>query len=122
VFVWSRPPSPITDVKDVACVINYDLPNNIEDYIHRIGRTARAGASGTAYAFFTSKNAGKARELIDILEEAGQDVDPKLREFDHGSRGSCKSRFVSPLFLLVSVLSGHVFLVAEPYPRSLVSR
>lgn len=35
------------DVKDVAAVINYDFPNGVEDYIHRIGRTGRAGASGT---------------------------------------------------------------------------
>lgn len=34
------------DVKDVAAVVNYDFPNGVEDYIHRIGRTGRAGASG----------------------------------------------------------------------------
>jgi hypothetical protein len=32
-----------TDVKDIRCVINYDMPNTIEDYVHRIGRTGRAG-------------------------------------------------------------------------------
>ncbi|KAJ2760084.1 ATP-dependent RNA helicase dbp2, partial [Coemansia nantahalensis] len=36
------------DIKDVKFVINYDFPNNVEDYVHRIGRTGRAGASGTA--------------------------------------------------------------------------
>ena len=41
-----------TDVKDIKYVINYDLPNVIEDYIHRIGRTARAGATGIAYSLF----------------------------------------------------------------------
>lgn len=34
------------DVKDVAAVVNYDFPNGVEDYIHRIGRTGRAGATG----------------------------------------------------------------------------
>lgn len=34
------------DVKDVAAVINYDFPNGVEDYVHRIGRTGRAGATG----------------------------------------------------------------------------
>lgn len=34
------------DVKDVSAVINYDFPNGVEDYIHRIGRTGRAGATG----------------------------------------------------------------------------
>lgn len=40
------------DVKDIDYVINYDMPQNIEDYIHRIGRTARAGKSGTAISLF----------------------------------------------------------------------
>jgi ATP-dependent RNA helicase RhlB len=38
-------------IPDVQCVINYDLPNDKEDYVHRIGRTARAGASGDAISF-----------------------------------------------------------------------
>ena len=42
-----------TDVKDIGYVINYDMPNQIEDYVHRIGRTARAGATGTAISFIT---------------------------------------------------------------------
>jgi ATP-dependent RNA helicase DDX5/DBP2 len=43
------------DVKDVDLVINYDMPNSIEDYVHRIGRTGRAGAKGNAYSFITKK-------------------------------------------------------------------
>jgi len=34
------------DVKDISLVINYDMPNTVEDYVHRIGRTGRAGAKG----------------------------------------------------------------------------
>ena len=41
------------DVTDIKYVINYDFPNNTEDYIHRIGRTARAENTGTAYSLFT---------------------------------------------------------------------
>ena len=41
------------DVTDIKFVINYDFPNNTEDYIHRIGRTARAENTGTAYSLFT---------------------------------------------------------------------
>ncbi|AWB35372.1 DEAD/DEAH box helicase [Orrella marina] len=41
------------DVAGVPCVINYDLPFNAEDYVHRIGRTGRAGASGDAISFYT---------------------------------------------------------------------
>nr|CAB3471864.1 unnamed protein product [Digitaria exilis] len=62
------------DVKDVKYVINYDFPGSLEDYVHRIGRTGRAGAKGTAYTFFTAANARFAKELINILEEAGQKV------------------------------------------------
>ncbi|CAM8996797.1 hypothetical protein QQ045_006738 [Rhodiola kirilowii] len=66
------------DVKDVKYVVNYDFPGSVEDYVHRIGRTGRAGATGTAYTFFTAANARFAKELIAILEEAGQKVSPDL--------------------------------------------
>ncbi|KAH9327018.1 hypothetical protein KI387_007196, partial [Taxus chinensis] len=66
------------DVKDIKCVINYDFPGSLEDYVHRIGRTGRAGAKGTAYTFFTAANARFARELISILQEAGQTISPEL--------------------------------------------
>jgi superfamily II DNA/RNA helicase len=39
------------DIKDVTHVINYDAPTNYEDYIHRIGRTGRAGKTGIALTF-----------------------------------------------------------------------
>ncbi len=42
------------DVRNITHVLNYDYPNNSEDYIHRIGRTGRAGATGTAITFFTT--------------------------------------------------------------------
>ena len=55
------------DVKGANYVINYDF----QEYIHRIGRTGRAGAKGTALTFFTAGNTIFSRELICILEEAG---------------------------------------------------
>lgn len=67
-------------MSDIKFVINFDFPNNTEDYVHRIGRTARAERKGTAYSFFTSSNSKQAKELIDILREAKQEVDPKLIE------------------------------------------
>lgn len=42
------------DVRDITHVINYDYPNNSEDYVHRIGRTGRAGKNGTAITLFTT--------------------------------------------------------------------
>ena len=61
-------------------VINYDYPNNSEDYIHRIGRTGRKDTTGTAYTLFTSNNGAKAKDLINVLTEAKQVVNPKLQE------------------------------------------
>ena len=51
------------DIAELPCVINYDLPYNAEDYVHRIGRTGRAGASGDALSIFSSK---EERLLLDI--------------------------------------------------------
>ncbi|PQQ00476.1 DEAD-box ATP-dependent RNA helicase 20 [Prunus yedoensis var. nudiflora] len=73
------------DVKDIKCVINYDFPSSLEDYVHRIGRTGRAGATGTALTFFTHANAKFARELIKILQEAGQVVSPALAAMSRSS-------------------------------------
>jgi ATP-dependent RNA helicase DDX5/DBP2 len=69
------------DVKDIKCVINYDMPGQIEDYVHRIGRTGRAGASGESYSFFTADNANLARKLVDILKEANQQIPEALHGF-----------------------------------------
>ena len=78
----------ILDVEDVTYVINYDYPNSSEDYIHRIGRTGRSQRSGTAYAFFTPNNARQARDLISVLREANQTVNPKLAEFAAQTRNN----------------------------------
>jgi len=75
------------DVKDVKFVINYDFPNNVEDYVHRIGRTGRAGATGTAITFFTPDNAKCARDLVKVMREAMQEVDPQLEEMARLSGG-----------------------------------
>lgn len=68
------------DVEDVKYVVNFDYPNSSEDYIHRIGRTGRCQSAGTAYALFTPNNARQAKELIQVLEEAGQVINPALAE------------------------------------------
>ena len=54
------------DIEDIDLVINYDVPNDGEDYIHRIGRTARAASEGTAYTFITEKEQQKFA-LIETL-------------------------------------------------------
>lgn len=66
------------DVDDIKYVINFDYPNSSEDYVHRIGRTARASKRGTSYTFFTIGNARQAKDLIEVLKEAKQQINPKL--------------------------------------------
>merc|ERR1712187_842298 len=66
------------DVKDIKYVINYEFPTQIEDYIHRVGRTGRAGAMGSSYTFFTSDKFRHAKDLISVLKEANQPVPVEL--------------------------------------------
>ena len=77
-----------TDVDDVKFVINFDYPNCSEDYVHRIGRTGRSSRTGTAYTFFTPNNSKQAQDLIGVLTEANQVINPKLYELASSSRGS----------------------------------
>ncbi|CAI0456190.1 unnamed protein product, partial [Linum tenue] len=68
------------DVKDIRVVVNYDFPTGVEDYVHRIGRTGRAGATGIAYTFFGEQDAKYASDLIKVLEGASQKVPPEIRD------------------------------------------
>ena len=58
------------DVKGIELVLNYDLPDNAEDYIHRIGRTARAGAAGNAISFATPDQRGDVRNIERLMRAA----------------------------------------------------
>ncbi|KAL1531627.1 RNA helicase [Salvia divinorum] len=78
------------DVKDIRVVVNYDFPTGVEDYVHRIGRTGRAGATGEAYTFFGDQDARHASDLVKILEGANQNVPAELREM--ASRGGGMGR------------------------------
>jgi len=79
------------DVDDIRMVVNFDFPNDMESYIHRIGRTGRAGKKGIAVSFFVSqKNSRVARELVDILNRTQQTIPPELQSlssFSGGGRG-----------------------------------
>nr|XP_027200342.1 DEAD-box ATP-dependent RNA helicase 20-like [Dermatophagoides pteronyssinus] len=66
------------DIKDVKVVINIDMPMQIEDYVHRIGRTGRANATGESYTFFTDKNKSLCKALVGVLQDAGQEVPVEL--------------------------------------------
>ncbi|KAL0395703.1 UNVERIFIED_CONTAM: ATP-dependent RNA helicase-like protein DB10 [Sesamum calycinum] len=78
------------DIKDIRVVINYDFPTGVEDYVHRIGRTGRAGATGVAYTFFCDQDARHASDLVKLLEGANQNVPVEVR--DMASRGGGMGR------------------------------
>ncbi|KAF9615129.1 hypothetical protein IFM89_022059 [Coptis chinensis] len=79
------------DIPNVAHVINFDLPKDIDDYVHRIGRTGRAGKSGLATAFFNEGNLSMAKALTELMQEAKQEVPAWFSEYAqrpcHGGGG-----------------------------------
>ncbi|AQK90488.1 Putative DEAD-box ATP-dependent RNA helicase family protein [Zea mays] len=84
------------DIKDIRVVVNYDFPTGVEDYVHRIGRTGRAGATGSAYTFFGDQDSKYASDLVKILEGANQSVPPQLKEMAlRGGYGGRSRRWAS---------------------------
>ncbi|KAI4121237.1 MAG: hypothetical protein LQ338_006477 [Usnochroma carphineum] len=81
------------DVKNITHVLNYDYPNNSEDYVHRIGRTGRAGSKGTAITLFTTDNSKQARDLVAVLTESKQQIDPRLHEMARYGGGGGGGRY-----------------------------
>lgn len=83
------------DIPEVKLVINVTFPLTIEDYVHRIGRTGRAGKTGQAITLFTEHDKAHSGELINILKAAGQPVPEELLKFGttvkkkaHGTYGA----------------------------------
>jgi ATP-dependent RNA helicase RhlE len=72
------------DVDDISHVINYDVPENPEDYVHRIGRTARAGREGTAVSFITASDLHILQEIESHLGRVLRSED--LEGFDYAKR------------------------------------
>ncbi|GAA5817664.1 hypothetical protein MFLAVUS_011215 [Mucor flavus] len=62
------------DIPNVTHVISFDLPSDIDDYVHRIGRTGRAGNTGLATAFFTNGNRFLSDPMVKLLKGANQEV------------------------------------------------
>jgi ATP-dependent RNA helicase DDX46/PRP5 len=70
------------DIKNIKVVINYVCPNHSEDYVHRVGRTGRAGNKGTSYTFITPEECLYAADLIRALENSNNSVPEALRKLD----------------------------------------
>jgi len=67
------------DVKNVILVVNFKVPDHLEDYIHRVGRTGRAGKAGFAYTFIQPDEADKAQDMVGALRQCNQEVPAKLK-------------------------------------------
>jgi len=68
------------DVKNLVLVVNYDCPNHYEDYVHRVGRTGRAGNQGYSYTFITPEQDWYSGEIIKALELSESLVKQDLRD------------------------------------------
>ncbi|XP_033934915.1 ATP-dependent RNA helicase DDX3X-like isoform X1 [Pseudochaenichthys georgianus] len=82
------------DISNVKHVINFDLPSDIEEYVHRIGRTGRVGNLGLATSFFNDKNSNITKDLLDILVEAKQEVPSWLESlaYEHQHKSTTRGR------------------------------
>ena len=70
------------DIKGIARVINFELPvDNFMDYVHRIGRTGRAEATGEADSLFTDNDRGNSQALIKLMKDAGQVIPAALARY-----------------------------------------
>ncbi|XP_045426409.1 ATP-dependent RNA helicase DDX3X isoform X3 [Pipistrellus kuhlii] len=88
------------DISNVKHVINFDLPSDIEEYVHRIGRTGRVGNLGLATSFFNERNINITKDLLDLLVEAKQEVPSWLESmaYEHHYKGSSRGRSKSSRF------------------------
>ena len=71
------------DFPNVSYVFNFDMPKNIEDYIHRIGRTGRVGNKGMAISFYNDKNKVIAEDLVKEMKKAKQEIPDFLQKFNY---------------------------------------
>jgi ATP-dependent RNA helicase DDX46/PRP5 len=72
------------DVKELKLVINYDCPNHMEDYVHRAGRTGRAGHKGTCMTFIQSDQERFAVDIVRALKASEATVSPELEKMASG--------------------------------------
>lgn len=101
------------DVPAIVLVINFNCPNHLEDYVHRVGRTGRAGRKGVAYTFLTEKDDQYAHVIIQALKKSGQSIPPDLQNLAQAFQekvGRGEARFSSNGFVGTK---GYKFVASE---------
>jgi ATP-dependent RNA helicase RhlE len=114
------------DISDLPCVINYDLPYNAEDYVHRIGRTGRAGASGDAISLVTDKDARLLADIENLIKKKFEPaqlagfVPPSASRPAAGARpaGPRATAGVAPDAAVATMGTGAEPLARRPRPES----
>jgi ATP-dependent RNA helicase DDX3X len=76
------------DIPNIKHVINFDLPSDIEEYVHRIGRTGRMGNLGLATSFFNDKNRNLTRDMVELILETKQEMPTFLEMINNEMRSS----------------------------------
>jgi superfamily II DNA/RNA helicase len=66
------------DIKEINMVINFDVPYNAEDYVHRVGRTARANTKGEAITLISPKDMHKFKQIEDLIEANIEKLQPPI--------------------------------------------
>jgi len=80
------------DIKGIKAVVNFDPANDGEDYVHRIGRTGRAGEKGFAYSLLTPKNAKKARDIVKVMQAGNIPIPQDLADLAGTGRSGGKGK------------------------------
>lgn len=92
------------DIPNVKHVVNFDLPSDIEEYVHRIGRTGRVGNLGLATSFFNDRNKNICSDLLELLAETKQEVPSWLEGMAYDIKQHLRMKQQTKRYELISFL------------------
>ena len=95
------------DIRDMILVVNYDTPNHYEDYVHRCGRTGRAGNKGYAWTFLTPADAKHSGDILRALQASGVELPEDVKKMweEYRAQMEAEGKKVKP----ISGFGGHGF-------------
>ena len=93
------------DIPNVKHVVNFDLPSDIEEYVHRIGRTGRVGNLGLATSFCNERNRNVCKDLLTLLAETKQEVPSWLESMAYEVRQQARYKSQNKRWVLFGIIS-----------------